>query len=142
MLRCLFKAALSSIRCKGCFQPETWDFDSGKVWTPIEEEKILSYVQNPIIKRFSILGGEPLEPFNWYELNQLLDKIKNKRPDIKIWLYTGYTYEYIKKQKNELLQDLISKIDYLVAGPFIEELKDLGLKFRGSSNQVIYNLHE
>lgn len=125
--------------CKGCHNPEQWSFDGGKLYTKKEEAAILEIIDKSYIKRFSILGGEPLETSNLSELICLIKKIKQKRPDIKIWLYTGYTWEELQNNSNEAIKEILNNIDVLIDGQFIEEEKDLSLRFRGSRNQrLIY----
>ena len=136
-----------SIHCRGCFQPETWDFAAGEVFTQETKETIFKYLSNPIVTRFSILGGEPLEKCNWKNLSQLLREVRSKFPHIKIWLYTGYDYERVTDTANytvggDELKEILNNIDVLVAGPFIEEEKDLGLKWCGSRNQQVIRLDQ
>ena len=131
-----------SIHCKGCFQPQTWDFYGGEVFTQKTEEILFEYLANPVITRFSILGGEPLERCNWEDISRLLREVRFRFPHIKVWLYTGYDYERVVDTANysmggEKLKEILDNVDVLVAGPFIEDEKDLGLKWCGSSNQEI-----
>lgn len=138
----LFKAALESIRCKGCFNSNTWDFDDGKPYTEETKNKILKIIEPVYIDRFSILGGEPLEDCNLYELAILINLIKKKKPNIRIWLYTGYTMEQLLyRVQNEkdvhYLKSILDTVDVIVAGPFIEEQKDLSLPWCGSRNQQV-----
>ena len=122
--------------CKGCFNPETWDLNAGRLWTEEVEEKFLDLMKPDYITRVSILGGEPLLDRNIEALCSLCIKIKDRYPKKKIWLYSGYTYEVIK----ERIPEIIDRIDILVDGTFIEELKDLNLPFRGSSNQRVIDV--
>ena len=133
-----------SIRCPGCFQPQTWDFNGGKSYTQETKEKILELVKPPHIERFSILGGEPLEEQNWFELACLINSIKQIRPDIKIWVYSGYEAEdlLIKSWRSTYLKYILDNIDVLVAGPFIQEEQDLSLPWCGSRNQKIVVMKE
>ena len=142
--------------CKGCFNPETWDFDGGKEFTEKEQNIILSLMDKDYIERVSVLGGEPLEERNISTLVELIGKIKTRYPEKKVWLYTGYTAEEVlgvlKDQetptassdwcwKNRMLFiKLISMIDILVAGPFKEDEKDLTYPFAGSRNQKIIDV--
>ena len=119
--------------CKGCFNQETWDLDGGKEYTPEIEEEIMKLLSRDFIDRFSILGGEPLLDRNIEDLTRLCKRIKKEYPDKKIWLYSGYTYENIIHN----LPELMDNIDILVDGTYIEELKNLNLHFRGSSNQRV-----
>lgn len=131
-----------SIHCKGCFQPETWDFNGGEKFTQETMATLFEYLDHDYIKRFSILGGEPLEDRNLFELANLIYLIKTLKPKLHIWLYTGYTTEQLRQRLKEekevhYLKMILETIDVLVAGPFIEEEKDLGLKWSGSRNQTV-----
>lgn len=133
--------------CYNCHNPELWDFNYGNTFTSDTKNKIVELCKQPYITRFSILGGEPLENQNIYELACLTQKIKTECPNIKIWLYTGYTMEEVLDRLNsnykvQYFSSLINNIDILVDGPFIQEQKDISLAFRGSSNQRIINMRE
>ena len=136
--------------CKGCFNPETWDFNGGyefsNEWTINE---ILNDINaNGIQRNFCVLGGEPLAQENLETTGYAVDAVRTCYPNIKIYLWTGYTLKEIKKriehcintddlQYNQLT-GILSKINILIDGPFIEEEKDLSLRLRGSKNQHIY----
>ena len=122
--------------CKGCFQPQTWDFEYGKPFTKETEDEILEALRPDWIQGFSILGGEPMEPENQKVLLPLLQRVRRERSDKDIWLYSGYVYEEIKNS------ELLHYVDILVDGPFVEEMKDPSLTFRGSRNQRILNVPE
>ena len=131
--------------CKNCFNSETWDFNGGKEYTEQTKETILKLLEPEYIKRFSILGGEPLEGCNWLDLADLLVDIKIQYPNIKIWLYTGYEYEWLEfesitltSEHRYLLQIILNNIDVLVDGQFQEDKKDLTYPFAGSTNQRIW----
>ncbi len=128
-------------RCKNCFNPETWDFNYGKPFTEEVENYIISALSPQYIKGFTLLGGDPFEPENQVVLAPFLEKIRSVYPDKSIWCYTGYDYEKDlltgKKGDAELVMRMLNSIDVLVDGRFVEELKDLNLRFRGSSNQRI-----
>lgn len=132
-----------SQHCKGCFNPETWDFQGGKIYHPETTEKIMELLNKPYIIRFSILGGEPLEYKNLFELSCLINKIKSTYPHIKIWMWTGFLLEDLEEKSltNPYLDYVLSNIDVLVDGPFIQEEKDITLKWRGSRNQRIHYLN-
>ena len=119
-------------RCKECFNSEAWDFNYGKKFDINVENEILHVLENPYIKGLSVLGGEPLQQDS--TLLEFLKKVRNKFPNKSIWLYTGYTYEQIKNKKE------LDYVDVLVDGKFVEVLKDIGLQFRGSSNQRIIDV--
>ena len=118
--------------CKNCFNKSTWDFDGGKEFTKETCDKFMKLVNRPFIKRVSILGGEPLAKENVDDVCNILKQIKNKT----IWVYTGYTFETVKNY------DIMKYIDYLVDGQYVDELRDLRLKFRGSSNQRIIDVRK
>ena len=132
--------------CKGCFNAETWDFKYGKPYTDEVERGILKALEPDYITGFTLLGGEPFEPSNQEVLVGLLRKIKETYPKKDIWCYTGYTYDVDLpeggKVHTDVTDEMLSYIDTLVDGEFVEDLKDLTLKFRGSSNQRLLNLKE
>lgn len=119
--------------CKNCFNQSTWDFNGGKEWTKATKEKFLELVNRPYITRVSILGGEPLADENIEDVSDLISQIPLNK---KVWLYTGYVYENM-----DLDRWLVSNsVDVLVDGQFIDELKDMNLPFRGSSNQRLIDI--
>lgn len=124
------------IQCPGCHNKETWDPSSGKPFTMEVFDKIVEQLNRPEIIRFTISGGHPLMPCNRGEVKTILQQVKNKFPDKKIWLYTGYKYEDLDDE----CKYICSLCDVIVDGPYIEELKDLSLPFRGSSNQRIIKI--
>lgn len=124
--------------CKNCFNPETWDFESGKDWNQETENLIIELMKPDYIKRLTILGGEPLIERNIEPLTKLLTKVKENYPEKKVWLYTGGNFESeIEKNIN-----LIKNIDIIIDGRYIDELKDYKLKFRGSSNQRVIDVQK
>ena len=131
--------------CKGCFNKETWDFNGGKEWTEEIKDNFFKLIDRPYIKRVSILGGEPLANENVSDIFNLIEEIKNKFPDKSIWLYTGYEFETIMNNPlrniNTTLRKRIAEMcDVLVDGRYVDDLKDLTLKFCGSSNQRVINV--
>ena len=123
--------------CKGCFNPETWDFAAGKPYGPAETQKIKDILSNKFLSGLSLLGGEPLEPRPAAEVAQVVREIKEYRPDIDVWCWTGYTFEALMKAQNPAQMELLQTLDVLVDGQFVEEKKNLRLRFRGSENQRI-----
>lgn len=125
--------------CKNCFNPETWDFNYGKAFTSHTIDTILAYMEPAHIKGLTLLGGDPVEPENQKALLPLLQKVKETYPDKTIWCYTGYTFESdilgSMWEQYPFTKEFFSYVDVLVDGEFVEELKDLSLKFKGSSNQ-------
>lgn len=132
-----------TIHCPGCFNQKTWDFDFGKPFTEVEEDKIIETIFNPRIKYsgLSLLGGEPLD--NMKGLIPLLEKFKEKNIDGSkdVWIWTGRYMNSIR-MKPEMVDFLRNYCDTIVAGPFVKDLKDLNLKFRGSANQLIYQVNK
>ena len=124
------------IRCKGCFNSDIWDYNGGKEWTKETENELLNLCSSPHIKGLSILGGEPLSPQNYKELIHLFKAFKEKYPDKNIWMWTGRTFEDLTEEQMEVVR----YVDVLVDGPWIEELGDFKLQFRGSSNQRIIDV--
>ena len=122
--------------CKGCFNPETWDFDYGRPFTRATEDEIIKALRPSWIQGLSILGGEPTEEENAAVLIPFLKRVRAALPDKDIWLYSGYTYEALRDK------EILTLADVLVDGPFLLELKDAGLAFRGSRNQRIIDLRE
>ena len=130
-------------RCPGCFNQEAQDFGYGRPFTDVEEEQILDALGFQPIRGLSLLGGEPLEPENQRALLPFLRRVKEKCPQKEIWCYSGYTLEELwgdSRARCESTGEMLSLIDILVDGPFVEEKKDLNLRFRGSSNQRILNV--
>ena len=135
-------------RCKNCFNEIAWDFSYGEIFDDAVQEKILSELSSSYIAGLSLLGGEPLEPQNQAALLPFIRKVKKRYPEKSIWCYTGYVLD----EKTGLLTatarntadtaELISYFDVLVDGPFVEELKDIRLKFRGSSNQRVIDVQK
>lgn len=133
--------------CKNCFNPETWNFCYGKPFTQETEDEIIEALKPNYIKGLTLLGGEPMEPQNQERLLPLLKRVKKEFGDSKnVWCYTGYTLENDllspSRARCEHTDELLKHIDTLVDGEFVEELKDLMLKFRGSSNQRVINVPE
>lgn len=130
--------------CKGCFNAVTWDFNYGNPFTEAEIEKIIKALEPDYIRGFSLLGGEPFEYVNQQGLLPLMRRIKALYPNKDVWCYSGYDFEKDIKgnmmSKWEETRELISYIDILVDGEFVEEKKDLKLRFRGSSNQRIIDV--
>lgn len=130
--------------CKNCFNQETWDFDYGNPFTRTEIDQILEYLRPDYVAGLSVLGGEPFEPVNQEGLLPLLRAVKEAYPQKDIWCYTGYLFD---KQilgemcpQSDITKEMLSYIDILVDGRFIEEKKNLKIRFRGSENQRIIDV--
>ena len=131
--------------CKNCFNPETWDFNYGNPFTTEVEDKILAMLEPAYIKGITLLGGEPMEPNNQRALLPFVKRIREKFGHTKtIWSFTGFVYDKDLKSggraHTEVTDELMQNLDVLVDGPFVESLKNLSLKFRGSSNQRIIDM--
>ena len=129
--------------CKGCFQPQTWAFDYGQPYTKETEEQLLSLLAPSYIRGLTLLGGEPMEPDNQRALLSLLRRVREELPQKDIWCYSGYTLEELKgdsRARCEVTDEMLSLIDVLVDGEFVEEKRNISLKFRGSENQRLIDL--
>ena len=135
-------------KCKNCFNQVAWDFSYGSLFDQTIQEKILTELNAPYIAGLSLLGGEPLEPQNQLALYPFVQEVKRRYPNKTIWCYTGFILDEKmgtlkeKKKNTEVTKDLISMFDVLVDGPYIERLKDIRLKFRGSSNQRVIDVQQ
>ena len=128
-----------NFNCKGCFNKEYQDFNYGKVWKEETTREVITYLKNENTVGITLLGGEPMEHAK--ELLPIIKEIRTyMREEQDIWIYSGYTLEQIKRDKEKL--DLLLECDIIVDGLYKEELKDLTLRFRGSSNQRIINIKE
>ncbi|MGN0132735.1 MAG: anaerobic ribonucleoside-triphosphate reductase activating protein [Lachnospiraceae bacterium] len=138
--------------CKECFNPETWNFAYGEPFTEETEEELLQALAPTHIKGLTLLGGEPMEPDHQRALLPFLRKVKERFPNKTIWCYTGYTLECdlmgtsadamgrVGRAKCEVTEEFLNMLDILVDGEFMIDLKDIRLKFRGSSNQRILDV--
>ncbi len=134
-------------RCPGCFNEMTWDFNYGSDFTEETIQEILKSIEPEYISGLTLLGGEPMEPSNQRALLKLLKQFKQRFPGKDIWCYTGYTYEsdLLNPQGRahcEVTDEFLSYVDILVDGEFIQEQYDISLKFRGSRNQRILQIHK
>ncbi|MBQ4630890.1 MAG: anaerobic ribonucleoside-triphosphate reductase activating protein [Clostridia bacterium] len=131
--------------CKNCFNPETWDFNYGEVFDEAVQTKMINLLSPSFINGLSLLGGEPLEAQNQRALLPFVKKVKEKYPQKDIWCYSGYTFEtdiLSGKAHCEVTDELLAYIDVLVDGEFVEEKKNIMLKFRGSENQRIIDVQK
>ncbi len=131
--------------CKGCFQPETWEFSYGEEFTEATEQQLLELLKPMYIDGLTLLGGDPFEPENQVCLLPFLRKVKELYPKKNIWAFTGYLYDTLVSGEGhpccEATGEMLSLIDVLVDGPFMEEKKNLALRFRGSENQRLIDLN-
>lgn len=145
--------------CFNCFNSDTWDFNGGKEWTEETKNKFIKLINRPYINRISVLGGEPLAEQNLDEVLSLIKEIRISFPKETIWLYTGFEWNQImdikvmqpifscKDLENKIQnvlkrQEIIKQCDVLVDGEYIDEQKNLSLKFRGSKNQRVIDVKQ
>ena len=139
------------IHCRNCQNPQTWDFNSGIPFTEDTMQEILYDLSKPYIKGLTLSGGHPLDPHNLPEVYKIVKRVKMVFPNKDIWLYTGYTWEQII-EKDKIYEDhevnspspldVVKLCDVLVDGAYIDELRDISLAFRGSSNQRIIDVQK
>lgn len=138
--------------CFNCFNPDTWDFNGGKEWTEETKNKFIKLIDKPYINRISVLGGEPLAEQNLDEVLSLIKEIRISFPEKTIWLYTGYKFEDLingiyypldSEWEDKILRQSIVKLcDVLIDGEYIDEQRDITLKWRGSSNQRVIDVKQ
>lgn len=132
-------------RCEGCFQPQTWNFQNGKLFDKKTEDDIIASLEPDFIKGLTLLGGDPFEPENQEGLIEFMRRVKEECPNKDVWAYTGYLLDEDLcpggKKYTEYTEELLSYIDVLVDGPFVLEKKSLSLKFKGSGNQRVIDMH-
>ena len=132
--------------CPDCFQPQTWDFDYGKVFTEETKAEIFAELDKSYVNGLTVLGGEPFEPRNQRELLPLLREVRERYPDKTIWCFTGFRLEDELLREGsyprcEVTDGMLACIDVLVDGRFVKELKDISLQFRGSRNQRVIDMN-
>ena len=131
--------------CKNCFQPETWAFDYGEPFTREVEDRLLEEMAPGFVNGLTLLGGEPGEAENQRGLLPFLHRVRRELPGKTIWCYSGFTWEQLtgkepSRCRCEVTDEFLSLLDVLVDGPFVEELHDITLLFRGSSNQRLIDV--
>ncbi len=128
-------------RCKGCFNEVAWNFDYGEPFTKETEDKILAMLRPAHIRGLTLLGGEPFEPQNQEAVVSLLRRIKKELPEKSIWAFSGYLFDaHILSGRLGDCREYLSYLDVLVDGPFVQEQKNLSLRFRGSENQRLIDV--
>lgn len=128
-------------KCKNCHNPETWDFNGGKEFTPETLEEICSALTaNNVNRSFSVLGGEPLCEENTFLTYLVIKTVKERLPNTKIYLWTGYYYDQLQKLRNPRIPQILELVDVLIDGPYIDEQRNITLQMRGSANQSIIDL--
>ena len=131
-------------RCPGCFQPETWDFNYGRLYDKEIEKLLFVELSQPYYDGLTILGGEPFEPSNQFGIIEIIRRVRRELPDKNIWIYTGFIYDTDLapggRKYTEVTDEILDNIDILVDGRFEQEKKNLRLNFRGSENQRIIDM--
>ena len=128
------------IRCRNCHNPQTWDFDSGIPFTEETMQELLYDLSKPYIKGLTLSGGHPLDPHNAPKVLEIVKRVKMVFPNKDIWIYSGYVWEDIIKDNT--LKEILKCTDVLVDGAYVDELRDISLAFRGSSNQRIIDVNK
>lgn len=131
--------------CKGCFQPQTWDFNYGDDYTADTEQEIIDALAPDFMDGLTLLGGEPFEPDNQRALLPLLHRVRNEMPQKTIWAFSGYTFEELtgkteSRARCEVTDEMLSLVDVLVDGEFQLDKRNISLQFRGSENQRLIDL--
>lgn len=130
--------------CENCFQPQTWDFQYGQPFTKETEGQLLDMLKPSYIGGLTVLGGEPFEPENQRGLLPFLKRVREIYPEKTIWAFSGFTLEELRaegKHPNcEVTEEMLGLVDVLVDGRFVEALKDISLRFRGSKNQRVIDM--
>lgn len=125
-------------KCKGCQNPQTWSVDSGILFDEKAEEELFEALDKPYISGITLSGGDPLHENNLQDVLNLINKIRLLLPQKTIWLYTGFTFKQCLE--HPIRKEIVSKCDILVDGRYIDELRDITLKWRGSSNQKVIDV--
>lgn len=135
-----------TLHCKGCQNPESWDFNAGKLFDEVAKQELFDALNKPYIKGITFSGGNPIERKNIGWIYDLIKEIKIKFPDKDIWLYTGWKLTINDFKPFYLDMTMTNEIyqmcDVVVDGPYIEEQRDITLKFRGSQNQRLIDVKE
>ena len=126
--------------CFNCYNPQTWDFDSGIPFTEETMQEILYDLSKPYIKGCTLSGGHPLDPHNAPKVLEIVKRVKMVFPNKDIWIYSGYEWKNIIK--DDTLKEILKYTDVLVDGAYVDELRDISLPFRGSSNQKIIDVQK
>ena len=132
--------------CENCFQPETWDFGFGEPFTKEVEDRIIAMMSPIYINGLTLLGGEPFEPSNQRALLPFVKRVRAAYPSKNVWAFSGFTYEELMRDGShprcEVTDELLSFVDVLVDGRYVDSLRNLSLKFRGSSNQRLIDMNK
>lgn len=142
-IRVVFWTSGCSHHCFNCHNPQTWNPNAGELYTDKVRDEIIEALNKPYIEGITFSGGDPMYVGNVDEVYNLILDIRKTLPNKTIWLYTGFTYEEIMESDDEIMkkrQQIIENLDVLIDGKFVEDLKNLNLKWRGSSNQRVIDI--
>lgn len=147
-VRVVLWVAGCSIHCKGCQNPSTWDYNSGKLFDETAKQKLFEALDKPYIRGITFSGGHPLENENVETIYNLIVEIRQKFPSKDIWLYTGYTWDSLFFEEDNLKEicydqtrrAVMLECDVVVDGAYKESLRDITLKYRGSKNQRLIDV--
>lgn len=128
--------------CKNCFNPETWNFEGGKEFTSETLNTLMKLCDDDKIKGLSILGGEPMHPNNRETVVDIMRAFKYRFPNKDIWMWTGYTLEKLLAENDDNVKSMLIYLDYMIDGQFVNEKKNLNLKWAGSDNQRWIDIQE
>lgn len=123
--------------CPGCQNPETWDKNSGIPFDEAAHDELMDSLKDPFVSGVTFSGGDPMAPFNRYEVMDLIREINDKYPEKTIWVYTGFTKEQLIEQDPWLATELLNRIDVMVDGPFEIDKLDVDYEWAGSTNQRV-----
>ena len=140
-----------NIHCQGCQNPNSWDFNAGDVFDEAAKERLFEALNHSWVKGLTISGGHPLEFEHLQDINKLIQEVKERFPDKDIWLYTGYELNIDnfttiikgitrKNTQHNYMCQILNNCDVVIDGPYVESLRDVSLKFRGSSNQRLIDV--
>jgi len=129
-----------SHHCPGCFNQKAWNEDYGKPYTQETEDAVINYMKAPYVDGLTFLGGEPMDPPHQEYVWKLICRVRKELPDKNIWLYSGYTLEELRAMDTPYVKQILSSVDVLVDGRFVQALKDPDLAFKGSSNQRVIDM--
>ncbi len=140
---CLFVSGCTH-KCPGCFNYEAWDFNYGNSFGEAIQDELIESLRPDYVDGMTILGGEPMEPSNQEALVDFIERVREVYPEKSLWMYTGDTYEDLCNKDSvrhtAFTERILNALDVLVDGKFVEELKDITLRFKGSSNQRLIDL--
>lgn len=145
-VRVVLWVAGCTVRCEGCQNPESWNFCAGKLFDEVAKQELFNALNRPYIRGITFSGGNPIEKKNLSCIYNLIIEIKDKFPDKDIWLYTGWELsinDFLQPYLDMIMtNEIFRRCDVVVDGPYIEEQRDITLKFRGSRNQRLINVKE